>query len=296
MIRTDVTLADMKLQHPIMNAAGTCKSIEDVKKFARSAVAAIVIGSITSESRDGNPGQTYYKGQGWSLNSLGMPNRGLRYYMQWLPEMVAVAHEAGKPLIVSVAGFNLREYVHLASTVMDLGADHVELNLGCPNIWDNGCQKRIASFDLEYMELLLGELYDRLGRVATKLSPYSDPWMLAQAASILSRWRVSYAAVCNTFANALQLHHNGKSVIDVGLAGMSGEAMKPIGLGQVSQFRDHLAAEVQLVGVGGIKHGIDAHEYRLVGADAVQIATAYWNRNEDPSVFGEILSQYVDYR
>ena len=288
------TLAGIELEHPLMNAAGTCKTLEDVEKFARSPVSAIVLGSITHDARMGNEGQVYFQGQPWSLNSLGMPNRGLDYYKEQLPAMVAAAHEAGKPLIVSVAGFNLMDYVKLAYSVALLGVDHVELNLGCPNVWDEGRQKRIASFDASFIGELLAEINRWIGPAAVKLSPYSDPALLEEVSAVIKSNDVSYVAASNTFPNAIVLNESGKSVIDVGLAGMSGVAMKPVGLGQVKQLRQLLPDSVQLVGVGGITKGPDVWDYLQVGASAVQAATAYWNSNENPGVFGDILSDYVD--
>lgn len=288
------TLAGIELEHPLLNAAGTCKTLEDVEKFARSAVSGIVLGSITVEGRLGNEGNVFWPGSVYSLNSLGMPNRGLEWYKEQLPAMVAAAHEAGKPLIVSVAGFNVKEYAKLAYEVSLLGVDHVELNLGCPNVWDDGRQKRIASFDAAFIGELLAEVNRWIGAVGVKLSPYSDPALLEEVAKVLASHDVSYVAASNTFPNAIVLNEDGKSVIDVGLAGMSGVAMKPVGLGQVKQLRQLLPDSVQLVGVGGITKGRDVWDYLQVGASAVQAATVYWNSNENPGVFGDILSDYVD--
>ncbi|ORT94849.1 dihydroorotate dehydrogenase, partial [Frankia casuarinae] len=53
-------LCGVSLEHPIMNAAGTCKTAEDVETFARSAVSMIVVGSITREPRSGNSGNVYW--------------------------------------------------------------------------------------------------------------------------------------------------------------------------------------------------------------------------------------------
>jgi dihydroorotate dehydrogenase (fumarate) len=43
-----------------------------------------------------------------------------------------------------------------------------------------------------------------------------------------------------------------------------------------------------------VGEGRDVAEYLRAGAVAVQAATAFWNRGEDPSVFGSILSGWAD--
>lgn len=113
------TLGTFALEHPIINSAGPrCKTVEDVQILAGTPIAAIMIGGITWDERSGNPGETYYSSfkepekvcnarqLGFiSFNSLGLPNRGYEYYKEHLPEMVAIAHRAGKPLMVNVSDF-----------------------------------------------------------------------------------------------------------------------------------------------------------------------------------------------
>ncbi|MBI1999502.1 MAG: dihydroorotate dehydrogenase, partial [Parcubacteria group bacterium] len=105
-----VTLAGMDLEHPIINAAGTCRTLEDVEKFARTSIAAIVVGSVTASPRPENQGVTYYEQRSdtdsllFTVNSRGMPNGGIPYYENHLPQMVRVAHDAGKKLVLNVAG------------------------------------------------------------------------------------------------------------------------------------------------------------------------------------------------
>ncbi|WP_261554738.1 dihydroorotate dehydrogenase [Frankia tisae] len=303
-------LAGVALEHPVMNAAGTCKSVEDVDAFARSAVAAIVVGSITRQPRAGNAGNVYWPGRSYSINALGLPNRGLDYYGAHLSRMVDRAHEAGKPLIVSVAGFDVGEYAEIAEVVAGTGVDLIELNLACPNVWDGGAQKRIACFDPDQTAAVCTAVGDALlaraagdpGRrvpYGVKLSPFSDPAALAELAAVLAELAgrpvgPRFVTAVNTFPNAFVVDADNRPVVDVELAGMSGPALKPVGLGQVRQLRQLLLDSVDVVGVGGVGEGRDVAEYLRAGAVAVQAATAFWNRGEDPSVFGSILAGWID--
>ena len=145
-----VNLAGMSLEHPLMNAAGTCKLLEGQEGFnelVRSATAAIMVGSITLEPRPGNSGNVFWSDDLFSLNSSGLPNPGLEYYQNHLPKMLSLARQAPKPLFVSIVGFSVEEYVQLTEFALATGADLVELNLSCPNIWDEGRQKSLACFD-----------------------------------------------------------------------------------------------------------------------------------------------------
>ncbi len=286
----------IRLEHPLMNAAGTCKLLEDVEKLSHSASAVIMVGSITVEPRIGNTGDVYWAGPMFSLNSLGLPNRGAPYYKKVLPEMVAVAHGEGKPLFVSVAGFSPEEYASLAELAFLGGADLVELNLGCPNVWQGSTQKRIACFDSALVAEVLRRVEEKVGanaKVSVKVSPFSDPFALAEVAQVIGASKLAKAVTTvNTFPNAFS-YNGAKPRITPGggLAGFAGPAMKPIGLGQVRQLHGLLPERIQIIGVGGITHSQDIREYQESGAVATQVATAYLEQREQ--VFISLLGEFL---
>ena len=124
------------------------------------------------------------------------------------------------------------------------------------------------------------------GWTSVKLSPYSDPVSLGAIAAIINRSQIVRAVTsANTFPNAFSFNVEGEQAIDPagGLAGMAGEALKPIGLGQVKQLRAVLPEAIAIIGVGGISEKQDVLDYLRAGADATQITTAYINFG--PSVF-----------
>jgi len=299
-VRLVTILAGVELEHPLMNGPGTCKTVEDVRRFARSSVSAVNVGSITVLDRPSNPGNTYWSGVHYALNSRGLPNPGHAYYAQNLPEMADLCHANGKGFTLSVAGFRPEEYGVLAKVGFQGGADYIELNLGCPNVWAEGQQKRIASFDPSGIVSILRAVERRVpvnkARIGIKLSPYSDPGMLEEVADTIAQLPVNYIATCNTFPNSYEIDDSGKPVIGAGYAGLSGEAMKPVGQGQVRQFRERLNGGVQIIGMSGILTGRDMADYLQpdVGADAVAATTAYWRSHEDVGVYGDILAAYVE--
>ncbi len=286
-------MAGITLEHPLMNAAGTCKTLEDVKKLSRSASAAIMLGSVTMEPRMGNSGDVYWLGPTFSLNSLGLPNRGIDYYEKVMPEMVTIAHGEGKPLWVSVAGFSPLEYTEMTERIFNAGGDLVELNLGCPNLWTDGVQKRIVSFDLDLIAEALMRVEDRVGpgaKVSVKLSPYSDPFLLSKVAAVVGMFQLSKAVTTsNAFPNAVEVVMGKPSI----LAGLGGPAMKPIVLGQVRQLGSSLRKGIDIIGVGGITSGRDIADYISCGAKVVQVATAYLERGEQ--VFSTLLSELLEH-
>ena len=290
-----IHLAGLLLTRLVMNGAGPVKYPEDVRTVAQSESAAVVVGSITVEPRQGNHGITYFHERhgDFSLNSKGLPNPGLDYYRKALPEMVKLSHDYGKPLIVSAAGFSPDEYALLSDVIMESGADGQELNLGCPNVWGaDGKQKRIASFDEDLTGEVMRKVRASIGSdqwTAVKLSPFSDPTALEKISTTLNESpAVKAVTSTNTFPNAFYLDE-GKPAIDPagGLGGLSGTAMRPIGLGQIKQLKALLNPDIALIGVGGISTGADVADYLAAGAAATQVTTAYIN--EGPSIFEHLL-------
>ena len=286
-----------------MNAAGPrCKTLQEAEELARSSSGTVMMGSVTWEARVGNSGDVYWSDPaGFSLNALGLPNGGRTYYEECLPGMAEAAHATGKTLWVSVAGFTPQEYGNLAVLAFRGGADVVELNLGCPNVWDGGKQKRVFSFDPALVEAVLKEVDAVLNpdaplAVALKVSPFSDPVLLEEVASVVSSSPIVAAVTAiNTFPNGFAWKQDGTSAISPqfskGLAGTAGPALKAIGLGQVMQWRNLLPPTIDVIGVGGINSGQDVIDYLKAGARAVQIATAF--ADQGPKVFDRILIEFV---
>jgi len=255
------------LPHPVMNGAGTCKTLADVKRFALSGAAGIMVGSISVEPRSGNRPKALVLEPTYSLNSYGLPNPGLQYYRRNLEEMVRVAHKHGKPLFVSVVGFTPEEYYSLAKLCRETGVDFVEVNLGCPNVWENGAQKRIPSFSHAIVQAILKHVERAKVAYGVKLSPFSNPEELEEMARTLNAHQTVFVTTSNTFPNALSNNNP---------MGLGGPALKPIALGQIKQLSKWLRKDIGLVGVGGVETNQDVEEYLRAGSDLVQVVTAYY--------------------
>ncbi|MBI1971542.1 MAG: dihydroorotate dehydrogenase [Candidatus Wildermuthbacteria bacterium] len=314
-------VADIELEHPIMNAAGPrCKTEEEIEVLARTPVAAVMVGSITWDARPGNQGDVYFSQSGhFSLNSLGLPNGGRTYYTEHLPTMARLAHQSGKTLWVSVAGFTPKDYVRLVLLAVRGGADVVEINLGCPNVWDEGKQKSIASFDPILTEEILARIEREITSdtpclFAVKMSPYlnnllppheklrvspysTDPLLLEKMAKVIAQSKlIRVITSANTVPNAFAVRDDGTPAIqspDVqnGVGGLAGSIVKQMGLAQVRRLVKLLPSYVDVIGVGGINSGQDVANYLEAGAKAVQIATAFADRG--PEVFYQILTEFV---
>ncbi|EQD53534.1 Dihydroorotate dehydrogenase, classes 1 and 2 [mine drainage metagenome] len=103
-----------------------------------------------------------------------------------------------------------------------------------------------------------------------KITPNAaDPAGLASAAE---RGGAAAVSAINTL-RALAIDPTlRRPVLAHGLGGLSGPAIKPVGLACVWQIYERV--QIPIVGVGGVSTADDALEYLLAGARAVQVGTA----------------------
>lgn len=286
---------------PVGNAAGHCKSVQEVQALALSAASSIVVGSITLEERTGNPGNTWNGDPLFGLNSLGLPNPGLKKLYTTGPEMIRIAHAVGKPIILSVAGFSPGEFEKLAREAWEIGFDGVELNLGCPNVADDGKRKPIISYRPLFVRKSLqtvfggGTFNPDDWFVSVKVSPM-DPDRLDEISLIVRGYPIKALVTINTVPNCLDFNSDGTPAISTpdktGYAGGSGKQVLQQALGQVSQWRKALPGDICVWGVGGVQSGEDVQKMLWAGASVVQVGTAYFIGGA--KVFGDIAGQYFN--
>lgn len=289
-----VYVAGVELQHPFLPAAGFSKLLDGrdgVKAVARSAAAAVMLGSITEEPRTGYGGNDYlYDGnRGYSWNARGLPNLGLKNYQECMPEIVAVCRGEGKPLFVSVAGFSGSEYARLADFAWGQEADVIELNVSCPNLLKGadsaeGCVELPLCYNPELLEEVLDQVEGAIGkeaRVAVKLSYFLDPTALAQAVKLIVKFKTVRAI---TAINTIPVHVFNKiqdASVPSGLprfGALGGSIVKPYALRQVGLLRQMCPPEIDIIGVGGVATVQDFKRYKENGAVAVQVGTALFEK------------------
>jgi dihydroorotate dehydrogenase (fumarate) len=288
-------------------AAGHVKlpgHVEPLLRVPSDILRSITLGSYTLEPRPGNPGNAFWTSGQYrpaSINALGLPNPGIGVARSHLHTMADRIRESGKRMRISIAGFSPKEYRLLAQESMGLGPCELELNLGCPNVWEGATQKRITSFVPELVRETLERVYevtDQAGAplIAVKLSVYSDPYLLEEVAGVLSdmSYAVQSVVACNTFPNATGYNPDGTTVIGAadGYGGLAGNPLKHIALGQVRAFRRLLPHTIDIVGVGGIMSGADVRDMERAGGSSVQVGTLYFE-NADPSVFVTLMEEYA---
>ena len=199
---------------------------------------------------------------GW-INAFGWCNVGIDAY---LSDYHPRTRE--QRTIISLGGFSTEEFVTLVDRVNaavpagDIAA--VEFNVSCHNV------------NFDFSTILQGVLDEAVPRshhpVILKLSPDNDYVRNARQAAAAG---VSALTAINT-VKALRLDpRTGEPFLANRYGGLSGRAIKPIGLRVVSELRE-AGVTLPIIATGGVRTVDDCREYFWAGADAVSLGSAVW--------------------
>jgi dihydroorotate dehydrogenase (NAD+) catalytic subunit len=275
-----VDLAGIPLRNPFLLASGIWgESGTSLAEAWAHGAGGVITKSIGSTPRTGYPNPTVEMYDRWGfLNAMGLPNPGIEEY----PREIEVARAAGATVIGSVFGHDGDEFAGLAHRLEATGVVAIELNLSCPHAEGFGTE---VGGTPEAVERITRSVVDAVRvPVISKITPNtSDPAALAEAAERGGARAVSAINTVRGLAIDTRLR---RPTLSHGLGGLSGPAIKPVGLACVWQISQRV--RIPVIGVGGIQTAQDALEYLQAGARAVQVGTAV--AFEGIRVFGTLQS------
>ena len=287
-MKQETTFAHTKFANPFMNASGVhCMTIEDLQELEKSDAGAYITKSCTLEKREGNPSPRYVNLALGSINSMGLPNLGFDYYLDYVLE---VQQNQDKPTFFSIAGMSPEENLEMLDRIQKSAFSGItELNLSCPNVPG----KPQLAYDFQATEQLLEKVFAFFKKpLGVKLPPYFDLAHFDQMADILNKFPLTYVNSVNSVGNALYIDTEEEAVVikpKNGFGGLGGQYIKPTALANVRAFYTRLKPEIQIIGTGGIETGQDAFEHLLCGASLLQIGTAL--HKEGPEIFPRIIRE-----
>jgi dihydroorotate dehydrogenase (NAD+) catalytic subunit len=250
----------------LLNASG-CLDALTAPAVAR-ALDAFVTKTVTPLPRDGNTPVRIAETDVGMLNSIGLANPGIdRFLSGNLPRL----EQLGVPLWVSVGGFETDEYAELCSRLDDYASvSAIELNVSCPNVE--------APAESATQIVAAARLATRKPLWA-KLSPaVPDIGEVAKAAQEAGADGLS---LVNTI-RGLQLDPQTlRPALGPGQGGLSGPALKPIALAAVATC--YRVTGMPIVGMGGIRTGLDALEFVAAGAQHVAVGTTLFADPDAPA-------------
>ena len=266
---TPIDFCGLELDGPIVNGSGTFDAIAARRAFGdelleRFPFSAFVSKTVTLEPRQGNPPPRLWETPAGLLNSIGLPNRGLRGYLETdLPQLAQLP----VPLVVNVMGFTRDEVATLVSAFAE--RDEVaalELNVSCPNV-ESGL---VMGADPGETEALVARVRPLTAKpLIVKLTPNaSDPCAVARAAE---RAGADSVSLINTLRGMALAPGSDRPWLGGGTGGLSGPAVRSVALAQVAAVAR--AVSIPVVGMGGVQSAGHARDILAAGATLVGVGT-----------------------
>jgi dihydroorotate dehydrogenase (NAD+) catalytic subunit len=221
----------------------------------------------------GNPPPRLFETSAGMLNSIGLQNIGARAFVEErLPQL---NREKNIVVIANVFGYTREDYRDVIRILNEgEGIAAYELNVSCPNTTRGGM---VIGSDPVLLAEVVGSAKVAARRerpLIVKLSP--NVTSIAQMARAAESAGADAISLVNTFvAMAIDAETRRPRISNV-VGGLSGPAIKPIALRMVYEAAHSVS--IPVIGIGGISTAVDAVEFMLAGAAAVEVGTAsFWD-------------------
>ncbi|MSQ61226.1 MAG: dihydroorotate dehydrogenase [Dehalococcoidia bacterium] len=272
----------LALRNPVMTASGTfANAVEFAHAIDVQRLGAVVSKACALQPRGGNPTPRTVETPAGMLNSIGLQGIGIDALLR---DVAPVWATWRVPAIVNIVGERIDEYAELARRCDGVpGIAAIEVNISCPNV-ENGLE--FGSSPHLAAQVTQAVRHNCGLPVIVKLTPNADAVAVARAVQDAGADALCVANTLLGMAIDVRTRH---LVLPRGSGGLSGPAVKPIILRLVWEV--YRVAAVPIIASGGIARGVDALEYILAGASAVQVGTASFR---DPNAALTVLDELTE--
>lgn len=277
---------------PVFTASGCAAAGKELEPFFDlTAIGGVVTKSIMANPRSGRPTPRMAETPSGMLNSIGLQGPGVESFaandLPWL-------RDRGIPAVVSIAGGTVEEYSAIANRLRhEPGIAAIEVNISCPNVESRGlvfaCDPRSSAQVVKAVRRNTNSTVPVFAKLSPDVTDIVDIAGAAVAAGAdgLSMINTTLGMVIDTTTMRPAL---------AGITGgLSGPAIRPIAVRAVWQVHAAMP-DVPILGMGGIRSGLDALEFVLAGASAVSVGTAVFNDPSAPLRVQRELAQALEQR
>ena len=282
-----VKIGKINFKNPILTASGTFGYGTEVDLLMDvSKLGGIVTKSITLHPREGNPPPRIVETPSGMLNSIGLANIGVDQYIE---EKIPLYSTIGTHIIMNIAGSTMDEYEEIVRKMELVSSDIIgyEVNISCPNVKKGGMEFGVDCDLTKELTEKLRNITEKL--LIIKLSP--NVTNISAIAKSAEEGGADAVSAINTVVGMSIDIHKQKQNIFTKISGLSGPAIRPIGIAAV--YKVFKTVSIPIIGIGGITNSTDVLEYMLAGASAVQVGTANYRNPKIALSMIDELNSYV---
>ena len=261
-----VSVCGVPFQNPVIAASGCFGFGQEMAEYVDlNALGGISIKGLTPKPRLGNPAPRIAETPSGILNRVGLQNPGIDAFVEVeLPRLAKLNCR----ILANVAGSSVEDYAYMTEKLANQPVDMVELNISCPNVKEGGVA--FGVYPDKVYEVVSAAKAHCTQPLVVKLTPNTaDITATALAAEKAGADAIS---LINTLTGMAVDFRARRPILANVTGGLSGPAVKPVALRMVYQVAQ--AVNVPVIGMGGIDSGLDALEFMLCGASAVQVGMA----------------------
>ena len=260
-----VNINGVEFKNPVIAASGTFGFGAEYNNFYDVGIlGGISSKGLTINPKEGNDGLRVYETASGMMNSVGLNNPGIDAFIEnELPKM----RKLGTNVIANIGGGCIEDYIKAVTKINETDVDMIELNISCPNVKHGGMAFGIKS-NVAYD--VVKEIKSIVKKpLMVKLSPNAED--IVDMAVKCEEAGADSISLINTLKGMAIDIYKRKPVFNNVTAGLSGPAVKPVALAMVHDVAK--AVNIPVIGLGGITSGVDAIEFMMAGASAIQIGT-----------------------
>ena len=261
----NVNINGVEFKNPVIAASGTFGFGQEYKEFYDvGMLGGISSKGLTIKKKDGNDGIRVYETASGMMNSVGLQNPGIDYFIE---HELKNMKKLNTNVIANVGGGCIEDYEEAVIKLNNTEVDMIELNISCPNVKSGGMAFGIKSEVAYDVVSKIRSITDK--PLIVKLSPNAEN-IVDMAVKCREAGADSLSLINTVKGFAVDINKR-KPVFDNVYAGLSGPAIKPIALRMVHEVSK--AIDIPVIGLGGISNWQDAIEFMMAGASAIQIGS-----------------------
>lgn len=286
MANLGVNICGVDFKNPIIPASGVFGYGREYEElYPLSKLGGIATKGTTITKRMGNPSPRIAETPSGMLNSVGLQNPGIDYFIEKeLPNLLT----KDTVIISNIAGSTIEECVTIAEKLNETDVHMIELNISCPNVKKGGATFGVSCEGASEITRAVRKATKK--PLIIKLSP--NVTSIVDIAKAVEYEGADSISLINTLLGMKIDINTRRPVLKNNMGGLSGRAVFPVAVRMVWQVSN--AVKVPVIGMGGVSSGEDAIEMMMAGARAVQVGGAIFTDPFAPIKIIDEINQWLD--